>query len=206
MLEAPKWFWKPFYDIVNCVIRWSTHYLLVQYSYQTLNLTRVYEWETGHSEVLCLRTFRGRSIKFFGNPIDQVQTLWSLKKKKKFKFQFPFLTTNRRIQYKTPMFYGLFWETLHPKLHNINLYYVTHSLISRNPRKRMFLSSNLPLIVTFLSLNSWVLPLMQTTIEVNPHPHIAPCVHMWSVFIFLLFLFFLLCHLLNRWCTDMSRW
>jgi hypothetical protein len=31
------------------------------------------------------------------------------------------------------------------------------------------------LIVTFLSLISSILSLMQTTKEVNPHPHIAPC-------------------------------
>ena len=29
---------------------------------------------------------------------------------------------------------------------------------------------------------------MQTTKEVNPHPHIAPCVNMWSVFFFFFFL------------------
>ena len=34
---------------------------------------------------------------------------------------------------------------------------------------------------------------MQTTKEVNPHPRIAPCVNMWSVFFF----FFFFCHLLN---------
>jgi hypothetical protein len=37
------------------------------------------------------------------------------------------------------------------------------------------------------------LSLMQTTQEINPHPHIAPCVNMWSA----TFLFFFLCHLLN---------
>jgi hypothetical protein len=47
------------------------------------------------------------------------------------------------------------------------------------------------LIVTFLFLISRNLSLMQTTKEVNPHPHIAPCVNMWSVF------FFFFCHLLN---------
>jgi hypothetical protein len=50
------------------------------------------------------------------------------------------------------------------------------------------------LIVTFLSLVSWILSLMQTTKKVNPHPHIAPCVNIWSVFFFF---FFFLCHLLN---------
>jgi hypothetical protein len=49
------------------------------------------------------------------------------------------------------------------------------------------------LIVTFLSLISSILSLMQTTKEVNSHPRIAPCVNMWSVFFF----FFFFCHLLN---------
>ena len=47
------------------------------------------------------------------------------------------------------------------------------------------------LIVTFLSLVSQILSLMQSTKEVNSHPRIAPCVNMWSV------CFFLLCHLSN---------
>ena len=51
------------------------------------------------------------------------------------------------------------------------------------------------LIVTFLSLISRVLSLMQTTKEVNPHPCNAPCANMWSAtFLFLLLFFF--CHLL----------
>jgi hypothetical protein len=37
------------------------------------------------------------------------------------------------------------------------------------------------------------LSLMQTTQEVNPHPRIAPCVNMWSVFFFLM-------PLLECWC------
>ena len=51
------------------------------------------------------------------------------------------------------------------------------------------------LIVTFLSLISQNLSLMQITKEINPHPRIAPCVNMWSVTF--LFLFFFFCHLLN---------
>jgi hypothetical protein len=43
---------------------------------------------------------------------------------------------------------------LHPKLFNINLHNVTHSLISRNPRERMFEVQISLLIVTFLSLTS----------------------------------------------------
>ena len=53
---------------------------------------------------------------------------------------------------------------------------VTHSLISWNPRERMFVVQISLLMVTFLSLVSWNLSLMQTTQEVNPHPRIAPCV------------------------------
>ena len=98
-----------------------------------------------------------------------------------------------------------FWPPctrIHPKLRNINLHNVTHSLISRNPGKRMFVVQISLLIVTFLSLISWILSLMQTTQEVNPHPRIASCVNMWSVtFLFLFFFFFFLlfwCHLLKR--------
>jgi hypothetical protein len=45
---------------------------------------------------------------------------------------------------------------------------------------------------------------MQTTQEVNPHPHIAPYINKWSVTFFFFFFFFflylfllLLCHLPN---------
>ena len=86
---------------------------------------------------------------------------------------------------------------LHPKLYNINLHNITHSLISRNPRERMFEVQILLLIVTFLSLISRNLSLMQNTKVVNPHLRIASCVNMWSAtFLFLFFIFFL-CHLLN---------
>ena len=83
---------------------------------------------------------------------------------------------------------------LHPKLGNINLHNVTHSLISPNPRERMFKFQISLLIVIFLSLVSWNLSLIQTTQEVNPHPCIASCVDMWNVFFF----FFFFCHLLNN--------
>ena len=82
---------------------------------------------------------------------------------------------------------------LNPNLCNINLHNVTLSLISYNPREWMFVVQMSLLIVTFLSLISQKLSLMQTTKEVNPHPCIAPCVNMWSVFFFFIFL----CHLLN---------
>ena len=89
---------------------------------------------------------------------------------------------------------------LHPKLRNIDSWNVTHSLISQNPREQMFLVQISLLMVTFFSLISRVLPLMQTTIEGKPHPRIVPCVNMWSVFFF-----FFICHLLNCWCMDMSH-
>ena len=70
---------------------------------------------------------------------------------------------------------------MHPKLRKINLHNVTHSLISQNPKERMFVVQILLLIVTFLSVISQNLSLMQITQEVHPHPHIAPYVNMWSV-------------------------
>ena len=75
---------------------------------------------------------------------------------------------------------------VHPKLHNINPHNVSHSLISWNPREQMLVVQISFLMVMFLSLISWMLSLMEPIKEVNPHPHIAPCVNMWSV----TFLFF----------------
>ena len=69
---------------------------------------------------------------------------------------------------------------------------MSHSLISWNSRERMFIVHISLLIVIFLSLESQILSFMQTTKEVNPHPRIASCVNMWSVFFFFFF-----CHLLN---------
>ena len=88
--------------------------------------------------------------------------------------------------------FGYANNLIHPKLRNINPHKVMHALISRNPREQMFVVQISLLIVTFLSLISHNLLLMQTTQEVNPHPRIAPCVNMWSV----TFLFFLLLLLL----------
>ena len=81
---------------------------------------------------------------------------------------------------------------IHLKLRNINLHNITQSLISQNPSEWMFVVQISLFIVTFLSLISQILSLMQATKEVNPHPRIVPCVNMWSVFFF-----FFLCHLLN---------
>ena len=81
-------------------------------------------------------------------------------------------------------------KQIYTELRNINFHNVTHSLISQNPREWMFVVQISLFIVTFLSLISQNLSLMQTTKEVNPHPCIAPCVNMWSVAFF-----FFLCHI-----------
>ena len=86
---------------------------------------------------------------------------------------------------------------LHPKLHNINLHNVTHSLISQNPREWMFVIQISLLIVTFLSLISQNLSLMQTTKEVNPHP----CIDL-LIFIRLLIL---LMPLVECWCMHLPH-
>jgi hypothetical protein len=78
---------------------------------------------------------------------------------------------------------------------NIDPHNVTHSLMSRNPRERMFVVQISLLIVKFVSLISQNLLSMQITWEVNSHLRIAPCVKRWSVTF--LFFFFFLCHLLN---------
>ena len=57
---------------------------------------------------------------------------------------------------------------VHPKLRNINLHNVTHSLISPNPREWMFVVQISLLSVTFLSLISWNL-----SIHAN-HPRSQP--------------------------------
>ena len=88
----------------------------------------------------------------------------------------------------------LYLET-HPKLHSIKPPYCSQSLISQNPREHMFLVQISLLIVTFLPLTSRALPLMQTTKEVDSHPHIVPYVNMWSVF-------FYVCRSFNSRCMD----
>ena len=96
---------------------------------------------------------------------------------------------------------------IHPKLQNINLHNITHSIISRNPRERMFVVRISLLIVTFLSLISQIMLIKQSTKEVNPHPHIAPCVNMWGVTFLFIFFFLFLCHLLNvgSWICHIAR-
>ena len=94
---------------------------------------------------------------------------------------------------------------IHPKLCNVNPYNVTHSTISQKHVEWMFLVEIPLLIVTFLSLISWVLPSMQIIEEVNPHPHITSHVYMWDVCFVFLFFFCFLCHLFNSWCMDTSH-
>ena len=89
---------------------------------------------------------------------------------------------------------------LHPKLRNINPHNVTHSLISWNPREGTFVVQISLLIVTFLSLISQNLSLMQTTKEVNPHPRIAPYVECRLLIILIL----LLMPLVECWCMHLS--
>jgi hypothetical protein len=97
-------------------------------------------------------------------------------------------------------------NVVHPKLYHVDLRNVTHSLIFRNPRERIFIVQISLLIVTILSLILRNSSLMQTTKEVNPHPHITPCVNMWSVTFLYLFLV-ILCHLLNvdAWDRHIAR-
>ena len=84
---------------------------------------------------------------------------------------------------------------VHPKLHNIKPHNVIHSLIVRNHRERLFVVKISLLIVTFFSLISRILSLMQTTKEVNLHPGIAPYVNTWGATFLFLFFFSSLCHL-----------
>ena len=88
---------------------------------------------------------------------------------------------------------------IHLKLRNINPYSITHSLISQNPRERMFVVRISLRIVTFLSLISRIFALLQATKDVNPHPRIAfmcPCVEC---------LLLLLTPLVQCWCMHMSH-
>jgi hypothetical protein len=88
-------------------------------------------------------------------------------------------------------------SNLTPYCH-ISLPYITKFVINANHQRSQPTPSHCIvqislLIVTFLSLISQNLSLMQTTKEVNPYHRIAPRFNMWSVFFF----FFSLCHLLN---------
>jgi hypothetical protein len=90
---------------------------------------------------------------------------------------------NHRLINDTTQWLVQCWgPVVHPYLCNINSNNVTHSLISWNPREWRFVVQISLLIVTFLSFISYILSLMQTTQEVNPHPCIALCVNICSVF------------------------
>jgi hypothetical protein len=78
---------------------------------------------------------------------------------------------------------------VHPKLRNINFHNATHSLISRNPRERMFVVQISLFIVTFSPyITKFVINANHKRSQLL-HPRIAPCVNMWSATF--------LCHLLN---------
>ena len=87
---------------------------------------------------------------------------------------------------------------IHPKLHDINLHNTTHSLISWNPRERMFVVQISLLIVIFFSLISRVFFIINANHQRSqPTPSHAPHVNTGSVTFLFLFFFFFLCHLLN---------
>ena len=65
-------------------------------------------------------------------------------------------------------------QEIDPKLCNINLHNVIPSLISQNPRERMFLVQNFTPHCHISLHYIMVLTLMQTTKEVKPYSHIAP--------------------------------
>ena len=82
---------------------------------------------------------------------------------------------------------------VHPKLRNINLHNVTHSLLSQNPRERLFVVQISLLFVTFLSLISQNLSIMQNHQRSQPTPsHCIMCQHVECLLLLLL-----LFHLLN---------
>ena len=100
-----------------------------------------------------------------------------------------------QLQFSTNMLFTWHMSSLIINMHKNPECYILNSvistsIISQNPRERRFAVQISLLIVTFLSLISRSLSLMQATKEVNIHTRIAPCVNMWSVFFFL-------CHLLN---------
>ena len=67
-------------------------------------------------------------------------------------------------------FLVFFFSYVHLKLRNTNFHNVTHSLMSQNPRERMSVVQISFLIVTFISVISRILSVMQTTQEVNHTP------------------------------------
>ena len=95
---------------------------------------------------------------------------------------------------------------IHPRLCNINFHDNTHSLISRNPRERMFVVQISLLIVTFLSLISRIMSLMQSIKEVNPQPsHCAMCQYVKCHLRILLLLLLLHLSLVECRCMHMPH-
>ena len=83
-------------------------------------------------------------------------------------------------------------DAIHPKLRNINLHDITHSLISQNPRERMFVVQiSLP-IVTFRSLISRIFVIDATHQRSQPTPsHCALCQYVECHLLILLLLLLL---------------
>ena len=80
---------------------------------------------------------------------------------------------------------------------------MSHILISRNPREHMFVVQISLLIVTFLSLISWNLSLMQKHQRSQPTPsHCAMCQHIERLVLVLVLLHMLL---VECWCMCLPH-
>ena len=92
-------------------------------------------------------------------------------------------------------------KELHPKLCNINLHNITHSLISQNPREGMFVVQISLLIVKFLSLISRNSIIIASHKRSQPTPsHFAMCQYVECHLLLLLRM-----PLVGCWCMDMPH-